>query len=118
MRHESLVGVLWVLSAACLGTACSGGDPANNTRDGSVGEVRIALSVIPDDVHCLRITIAGSSRSAEQSFDVAPGQTSTALLVTGAPIGNGTASAEAFSLACSAVTPDSVADWVSDPAKT
>lgn len=90
----------------CLG--CSAG-PGEATAS-----VTVALSAVPDDVACVRITAVGSSRTATALRPVAPGHDESFNL-NGLPLGFVTFTGEAFSTVCALVSDSSLATWVSDP---
>jgi hypothetical protein len=91
---------------ASLG-ACS---PPADEED--VATAVLSLVQVPADIHCVRITAAGS-RTVVKSFDATPGASATFSL-SRLPVGAVTFSGEAFAAACSAVGM-SAPDWVSDP---
>lgn len=101
-----------VYSAICAGTglvAC--GDAGNGEL---VGSAQIAITQVPVDVSCVQISAQGVARSAQRSFDVAPGQSSV-LSMQSLPTGNVTFSGLGFSVPCASVTSSTVAPWQSDP---
>lgn len=94
-----------VAAAAVAGCASSKPD--------DVGVVRLAITAIPADVNCLRLTATGA-RTVVQQFDVAPG-TNASLLVTGLPTGTVVINADAFAAACAMAGDHTTANWISDP---
>ncbi len=79
-----------------------------------VGEAEIALTNAPTDVSCLRLTVAGASRTDVRKFPLTSGQR-TLFRLNGLPVGNVSFTADAFAIGCnqslSGVTPT----WYSDP---
>ncbi len=84
-----------------------------SAKDDAVGVVHLALTQVPSDVRCIRVT-ATASRVVTQLFDVAPGG-STVLQVTGVPTGVVQFTVDAFAETCGAVTSTTGANWSSDP---
>jgi len=105
----SFAGCLALLGAVSV-IGCNG---AGGTGDGDRGSATIALTQVPPDVTCIRITVAGS-RTVQKSFNVIAGQSSV-LALTGLPTGDDTFTGEAFSVACAAVGPATVPAWIGDP---
>jgi hypothetical protein len=81
-----------------------------------VGVVRVAITSVPADVRCIRLTATGS-RTVSRLFDVAPNMSSV-LLMSGVPTGMVQFSGDAFADACGAVSAVSVPTWSSDPVGT
>src|SRR5262249_32276501 len=77
------------------------------------GVATVAITQAPADVLCVRITVAGSSRTVTRDVDVMPGQ-STELTIGGLPLGSDAFSGEAFSVGCAAVMTGAVPNWVGD----
>jgi hypothetical protein len=79
-----------------------------------VGEAEVALTNSPTDVSCLRLTVAGPSRTDVRKFPLSSGRRSVFRL-NGLPVGNASFTADAFPIGCnqslSGVTPT----WYSDP---
>ena len=89
---------------------CAGGGGS----DEDLGQARLAIGNVPNNVHCVRITAQGASRTVVRSVDVMPGQTVQTTL-SGLPTGQVVFTAEAFSTACAAAGAGAVPTWVSDP---
>ena len=109
------------LFAICVGVAvvsgaCSSSDDlgSGSASEGNTGQVVLALTNIPSDVHCLQVIVSGSQTVA-RFIDVTPGTSSVETLV-GLPTGNVTFVENAYNEACSAVTATTALTWVSDPA--
>jgi hypothetical protein len=96
---------LSALMLAVTLVGCHTEDPA------MVGAAQARISQVPQQVFCVRITVAGY-RTVEKSFDVIPGQSSL-LSLSGLPVGAVTFTGAAFPAACSfgGVTPT----WISEP---
>ena len=104
---RSMVVCLGLATAAAVAGGCA------SNRSDDVGVVRLAITAIPADVSCLRLTATGA-RTVVQQFDVAPG-TDASLLVAGLPTGTVVISADAFAAACAMAGDHTTANWISDP---
>jgi hypothetical protein len=93
-----------------LATGC-GSDPAATGDD--LGSATIAITSVPSDASCIRITVSGS-RTVVQRMSVTPGQSSIFTL-SQLPAGNDTFLGEAFAIACSSIVAQSSPTWISDP---
>jgi hypothetical protein len=76
------------------------------------GTVVLALTNVPTDVRCVRVTVTGG-QTVVRLFDVMPGQASN-LALPGLPVGPVTVYEDAFNVACSDVTEATPATWVSE----
>jgi hypothetical protein len=94
-------------------TAISGCDERASRESLETGQAMLSLSVIPDDVSCVRVTAVGEFRSSVTDFDVVPGETLSQPL-TGLPVGPVVFSANAYSGACTTVTKSTIPMWQSD----
>lgn len=108
-----------LLAAAVVVVACGLGGleiPRRNAG-GEVGEAALALTGVPEEVKCIRITAAGTGRSEEREIDVA---TAGDMLETlsGLPLGTVVFRGEAFTTACTQVSRATVAAWASEPVST
>jgi hypothetical protein len=74
----------------------------------------LAVTSVPSNVNCLRLTAAGS-RTDVRALDVVPGASSTFTL-SGLPTGDVTFSEQAFGEACASVAPGSSPTWISNTA--
>jgi hypothetical protein len=81
--------------------------------EGEVGMVSVAITSVPADVGCIRLTAMGT-RTMTTSFDVAAGSSSV-LLLTGVPTGAVQFSGDALPGACASVTAQAIPTWISDP---
>ena len=93
-----------------LGPGCDDNQAANADES---GQAMLSLAAIPDNVTCLRVTVAGEFRSSVIDFDVVPGDTLTQAL-TGLPVGDVVFSANAYSADCTSVTKSTIPMWISD----
>jgi hypothetical protein len=100
------LGMVLVAVNALLGC----GEPAAPEE---VGTVRVAITAVPADVGCIRLTAVGS-RTVTEPFDVTAGASSV-LLLGGVPTGGVQFSGDAFAGACASVTAQAVPTWTSDP---
>jgi hypothetical protein len=76
------------------------------------GRISLDLTNAPSDAVCLRLTIKGAT-VAVRSFPLTTAQNTT-LAASGLPVGPAQVTGEAFGTACSALTTESVATYVSD----
>jgi cysteine-rich repeat protein len=76
------------------------------------GIIQLSSSAVPNDVACVRLTVANAARTVVSDFDATPGQALTASL-SGLPIGMVSISAEAFAAMCPAT--GAPATWISEP---
>jgi len=97
----------------CLAIASNGCGAAGRQDDALLGEATFAVVSAPQDALCLQVTVTGA-RTVQKLVALAPGGDTTFTL-EGLPLGKDTFSELAFSVACAAVTPNSVATWISDP---
>jgi hypothetical protein len=89
---------------------CSAPDAA--PQDASLGAVSAALSVVPDDVHCVRFWLTGSS-TMTRNFAVAGGADSTITLGNVNP-GELSVRANAYTAACGSVNNATASQWTSE----
>ncbi len=111
IRPSRFFSVLF--SGALLALGAVGCSNAPLDRE-DVGEVRVGLAVVPDDVSCIQVVAVGPQRSALRSFNVAATNSSIFLKVTGLPLGAISFSASAYSQGCAVVTNNTAASWLSD----
>jgi YVTN family beta-propeller protein len=109
-RERTRAAIALSLLAAGAAVACS---PLGGGGD-HVGRVQIAITDVPADVHCLRITAAGDTRTVVVVHDVSPAQ-SAVFALNGLPVGVVTFTGEAFGGSCAAVNDTTIPDWISDP---
>lgn len=86
----------------------------HDAADSDTGLVTLNIAQAPNDVRCLVVTAASSSRTVQRDVDVTPGQSVTAPL-SGLPTGSVSLGAAAYAETCSAVTSNSIPTWLSDP---
>ncbi|HEX2730551.1 MAG TPA: hypothetical protein VHM70_03065 [Polyangiaceae bacterium] len=116
MRKINLgfIALATLMSGAGLISACSA-ENAGTSSDGEegtdeTGELEVALTSVPQDVACLKVSVSGS-RAVTQLVDVVPGSNATYPLAR-LPLGIVTISAEAYSQACNAVPAGAVPAYV------
>lgn len=106
----------------CLGLALAAcGDldmaaPGPHSTAGAaedVGMIEMALTSVPSDVTCVRITAKGPYREKVADVEVVPGPAMSQVL-TGFPLGQVKVMAEAFGAACEKVTSKTTPTWISD----
>lgn len=112
-RIAALVGASVIGGGALIGPACrSGDDDAAPGNAPDTGEVQLMLAEVPEDTLCLKVRVEGL-RTIERSLDLTPGQAQAHRLAL-LPAGLALFSGEAFNVACSALTPATVASWVTE----
>lgn len=94
------------------GSLVSCGETTQVAQDEQLGTVQVALTKVPNDASCVRVTVAGS-RTIVRSFDVVAGADST-FSINQIPAGIVQVSGEAFASACAAVGAASVPSYVSE----
>jgi len=102
------IALVGLVGAGAL-SACSA------TNDGSedlVGNASLAITAVPSDVGCIRLTVTGA-RTVVTSVPVMTGQSSTFSL-SGLPLGNDSFSGEGFGGACPPAA-GAVANWIGAP---
>ncbi len=101
----------WTVAALTAGLlqCTSSPDTSHDT-----GAVELSLTQAPSDASCLRVTVAGTSRSVTNLFGLTPGQSSVFKLER-LPVGIATFSAEAYGVACNTLGTGTIATWLSDP---
>jgi hypothetical protein len=117
-KHMGLRSVLGTAAVILLLPAAAGcsGSPGHSGGTELLGSATLDIVNAPSDGTCIQVTAAGA-QTVTRSFDVAAGA-STLLALKELPLGQVVFSANAYASACSAVTPGSVASWVSDPSAT
>jgi hypothetical protein len=104
-------GWRWALVGLLATGAC---DPEMSAVDpGPIGSIELALTAVPADARCLRITITGKT-SVQRSFDLDPGPGSL-LTVGGIGAGAVTIAQQAFGTPCRHVDEHTAATWISEP---
>jgi hypothetical protein len=103
---------LFISLAAAGITACSSSSSPTSEADGESGQVSLALTSVPSDVTCVKVSVTGS-RPVTQLIDVTPGSGSTYTLAR-LPLGIVTVSAEAFGQACNALPAGTVPSYVTN----
>jgi hypothetical protein len=98
--------VFWLVLPLAL--AACGESPAEDRLE---GQASVALTNVPADVQCLRITFEGT-QTVKRLWAVMPSQPATAPL-DGLPLGDVIVSAEAFDQPCNTLSEGSLATWLS-----
>ncbi|MGC4095067.1 MAG: metallophosphoesterase [Polyangiaceae bacterium] len=111
MKHAVSVSCL-VLSGLSLAVACSSQGGDGNGQEEDAGSVELALSSVPSDVACLRVSVSGS-RNASELFSLTAGVVPS-LTMSKLPLGIVQLDAQAFATSCSSVTGASVPNYVSE----
>ena len=109
MIHSRTVLYLALATGPVFIAACF---PSANRNEGPE-QVRLAISVIPDDVQCVRVKAVGPGRTVIKEIDAEPGlplQKSFHAL----PLGTVVFSADAFMGSCEVVSATTPPQWVSD----
>jgi hypothetical protein len=79
-------------------------------------QVVLAITAVPTDVTCVRLTAAGPGRTVSREVDVMAGAEVNESF-GGLPLGTVDFLGEAFTGACTAVSKATIPAWVSDPAQ-
>lgn len=98
---------------ACLIPTLAQGCDHGRGAPPETGEVMLSIGTIPEDVACVRVSVAGELRSVAADFTVIPGGTLTQAL-SGLPVGKDVFSASAYSQACDDVTKSTAPMWLSE----
>lgn len=77
------------------------------------GEAMLSVGTIPENVACIRVTVAGEFRSVVTDFPVTPGD-SLVQALSGLPVGSDVFSANAYAQECGSISKSTVAMWLSD----
>jgi hypothetical protein len=103
----------WLALMVAIGglTHCSSDEPL---RSEEVAEAEVSLTNAPTDVSCLRLTVAGASRTDVRKFPLNSGQRALFRL-NGLPVGNASFVADAFSVSCNQPLSGASPTWYSDP---
>lgn len=88
------------------------GNTTTVAQDEELGTISVALTKVPSDATCVRVTVAGA-RTVVRSFDVSPGADAT-FNITAVPAGIVQVSGEAFAGACAAVSASSVPTYLTE----
>lgn len=111
LRMTYLTIARLIIVSAFIVISC--GDSRRGGETEPTGVARLSLTNAPADAPCLQITVAGT-RTVVDSFPLTPGE-STTFVLRGLPLGSDLFSGAAYPTSCDAVTPSSVANWISDP---
>jgi hypothetical protein len=113
-EYRTVHCVLLTAALAGLASCTDGADlaPGQDPESG-VGTVVLSLTEVPEDVLCMRITVAGA-RTVVRTFDTTPAVPSV-FRMGGLPLGEATFTGEAFPSVCAAIGPDILPNWISDP---
>jgi hypothetical protein len=111
---EQVLSIPALLCGASLALAAysSPKGDANETPLGEVGNIRVALTNTPSDVHCVQLTVRGV-RTDASSFPVTEGETQL-FRMTRLPVGEVEISAAALAEACEDVSETSTPTWLSE----
>ena len=110
--RQSLTAGTRLLLIGCGLAGLASCDKRDSVSGMETGSARFAVTAIPQDVVCLRITARGSSR-VTRSFDTHPGS-SQVFALERLPLGEVALSAEAFATPCGAVNSESQPTWITD----
>lgn len=103
----------WLFMSLVAGgiiSACSSSSSPGSDADSESGQVSLALTSVPADVTCVKVSVTGS-RPVMQLIDVTPGSGATYTLAR-LPLGIVTVAAEAYPQACNAVPTSAVPAYV------
>jgi len=94
--------------AFALATGCGGLNlPEEETQ------VLLAITSVPAEIACVRITASGAGRTVAREIEVRPGMSLNESFA-GLPLGTVAFKGEAFAAGCDAVTKATTPSWVSD----
>lgn len=112
-RLTSVLGLAALLTGGCLPGPESEADQADSAKTArqGVSTVVLALTLVPGDARCVRVTVSGAQKVV-RSFDVNP-MTQASMALGGLPLGQFTVTQEAFAVGCAMVTAETAATWVS-----
>jgi hypothetical protein len=97
-----------------FGVGAGGADGPDGGGDSpSLGEARLILTDVPDDLGCVRVTAAGPGRTTVR--ELVPEASTMQTTLTGLPVGSVAFTGEAFTAACPSVTARTAPLWVSEP---
>lgn len=105
-------GLLPLFAVAAVGGCSVGADETQVSAEERTGSAHLAVTNIPADVSCLRITAVGGS-TVVTLVDVTPGQPAD-ISLSGQPIGTVAFTADAFPSICAVVTSGTTPNWLSD----
>lgn len=109
LASRSVVASMLIASVACAPP------PEGDMPDLGAESVQLALTAIPGGTSCVRFTTVAGGRSFAQDFNVTA-MTMLTAQVRGLPANQAlTISADAYAVACTAITPTTQATWVSAP---
>ena len=111
MTSHVLALIAVVLAASSF--ACSEHFAADDASTDPIGRVEIALSIVPADVGCIRLTATGATRIVEHH--VAP---AGHVAAGGLPTGDVIVAAEAHAESCDVFDSNARATWVASPVVT
>jgi hypothetical protein len=111
-RQAGLQPAALLFALLCLATGCA--SSASESISDDVGTASIALSAVPADVRCVRISVTGAGRSLSQGFDITTGS-NVELTLSNLPLGQLTFTGEAFEKPCAQVSATDTGDWKSEP---
>ena len=89
----------------------------NEGQGGPVTSAQLDITTVPTGVQCVKVVVTiGTQTVNPPLMTVAAGASSASLSLGQLPVGSATFQANAYNVACSAVTSTTVANWVADPA--
>lgn len=106
---------LLTIIAALGGTfvvSCGSDETLPKDDPEAFGSAEIALTNAPEDVACVRVTVAGQKRSVVRKFPLDTGERAL-FRMKGLPVGNSTFSADAYGVACDDVNGSVTPTWYS-----
>jgi hypothetical protein len=108
-RMKRSVGFVVGLMAAATLAACTA---SQSQQD--VGMAQIAIVAAPSGVQCIVVTVMTSTSTIQRSISVTAGG-STNEMITGLPLGSDVFLGAAYSVACSSITANTAATYLSAP---
>lgn len=114
-RRLRIVGCLSLVSALVMGCGFDSTSPGAEAESADLGQVELALTRVPTDALCLRLTADLAGRRVVQDRPLSAGAGFFKVAIGGLPVGNVTLYADVYPVACGSIGNRTSATWVSDP---
>lgn len=108
----NLVGkYLLALAVGLAGAGCAvSGQNLDDSAPSELGQIRLEISVVPSDLSCLRVEVAGST-SVSKDFTLAAGAANVVLSLDRLPMGNAKVRGSGYAGTCTGGTAPT---WIAD----